>query len=157
LKNDKKSYDRLQLNPKECGIDNEFVSIERSKGVLIPPSKDDLINLIINEGVNKAILLIQKVREDHPDSLLFDENVLNWLGYHFLYWWGREQEALDIFILNTQIFPQSANAFDSLGEAYMISGETSLAIKNYQKSLEINPGNTNAKEILKRLNLNKSK
>jgi len=48
-------------------------------------------------------------------------------------------------------YPQSANAFDSMGEAYMINDDKELAIQNYKKSLELNPNNTNAVEMLKKL------
>ena len=53
--------------------------------------------------------------------------------------------------MNVDMNPQSVNAFDSLGEAYMKNGDSDLAIKNYEKSLELDPNNTNAKEILKEL------
>ena len=50
---------------------------------------------------------------------------------------------------------KSANAFDSLAETYMKNGQIDLAIKNYEKSLELNPDNENAQEILNKLkNLN---
>ena len=61
------------------------------------------------------------------------------------------QSAVAIFELNTRMFPNSGNVWDSLGEGYMNSGETELAIINYEKSLEIDPGNTNAVTMLKRL------
>jgi len=83
--------------------------------------------------------------------LLFDENVLNWLGYHFLYWWGRDKEALKLFKLIVSIYPNSPNAYDSLGEAYLKAGENELATKNYEKSLELNPNDENARKILKQL------
>ena len=47
--------------------------------------------------------------------------------------------------------PQSANAYDSLGEAYMKAGDNEKAIKNYKKSLELNPENNNAKKMLEKL------
>jgi len=50
-----------------------------------------------------------------------------------------------------EAYPQGFNTYDSLGEAYMISGITELAIQNYKKSLELNPENTGAMEMLKRL------
>ena len=53
-----------------------------------------------------------------------------------------------IFKLNVELYPESANVYDSLGEAYMNSGNSKKAIKNYQKSLELNPENNNAKEML---------
>jgi Flp pilus assembly protein TadD len=64
---------------------------------------------------------------------------------------GNMDAALEVFKLNVQLFPQSANVYDSLGEACMRSGENANAIKNYKRSLELNPNNTNAKENLKKL------
>jgi cytochrome c-type biogenesis protein CcmH/NrfG len=51
-------------------------------------------------------------------------------------------------------FPGSSNAYDSLGEAYIKSGDNELAIKNYKKSVELDPGNENAKENLVKLGVN---
>ncbi|MGH9906168.1 MAG: DUF3471 domain-containing protein [Pyrinomonadaceae bacterium] len=46
---------------------------------------------------------------------------------------------------------QTSNTYDSLGEAYMVNGDKELAIQNYKKSLELNPQNTNAVDMIKRL------
>jgi tetratricopeptide (TPR) repeat protein len=61
--------------------------------------------------------------------------------------------SIAIILLAAQhvAYPQSFNAHDSLGEAYLSSNERELAIQNYKKSLELNPNNTNATESLKRL------
>ena len=53
--------------------------------------------------------------------------------------------------LNIENFPDSWNVYDSLGEAYMKNGNKELAIKNYKKSLEINPDNVNGKKFLNKL------
>jgi CubicO group peptidase (beta-lactamase class C family) len=78
------------------------------------------------------------------------EPELNRLGYHLL---ARDatSTAIDVFRLNVLTFPRSANVYDSLAEAYLVRGDTSLAIDNYRKSLELDPGNTNAADILKRI------
>ena len=60
-------------------------------------------------------------------------------------------EAIEIFKLNVEAYPKGFNTYDSLGEAYMTSGNTELAILNYKKSLELNPQNTGATAMLKRL------
>jgi D-alanyl-D-alanine-carboxypeptidase/D-alanyl-D-alanine-endopeptidase len=60
-------------------------------------------------------------------------------------------DAIAIFELNAQEYPQSSNAFDSLGDAYFRKGEWSLATESYQRSLELNPNNSNAIEQLKEL------
>jgi tetratricopeptide (TPR) repeat protein len=61
----------------------------------------------------------------------------------------RYKDAIDIFKINAERFPGSANAFDSLAEAYKLNGLKNLAIKNYEKSLELNSNNTNAVEMIK--------
>lgn len=57
-------------------------------------------------------------------------------------------KAINIFKLNTKLFPNSANVYDSLGEAYLENGNKEQAIFHYKKSLALNPNNENAKEIL---------
>lgn len=81
------------------------------------------------------------------------EDKLNLIAYEYLNQ-RNIQDAIKIFDLVVQLFPNSANAFDSLGEAYMNAGNKELAIKNYEKSLELNPQNTNASERLKKLKEN---
>ena len=61
------------------------------------------------------------------------------------------REAIEIFKLNAETYPQSNNVYDSLGEAYMTNGDKELAIRNYQRAVELNPQNTNAIEMLKKL------
>jgi tetratricopeptide (TPR) repeat protein len=78
------------------------------------------------------------------------ETEINRLGYVFLRM-AKHNIAIEVFVLNAELFPESANAYDSLGEAYMASGDEELAAANYRKSLELNPANRNAEEMLKRL------
>jgi tetratricopeptide (TPR) repeat protein len=61
------------------------------------------------------------------------------------------REAIEIFKLNVEAYPESANVYDSLGEAYIVNGDKQLAIRNYQRAVELNPQNTNAIEMLKKL------
>jgi Flp pilus assembly protein TadD len=78
------------------------------------------------------------------------EPELNRLGYYLLAH-GATTSAVDVFRFNVIAFPRSANVYDSLGEAYLARGDTALAVANYRKSLELDPGNTNAVNILKRI------
>jgi len=73
----------------------------------------------------------------------FAETELNQLGYQLLQM-KKITEAIEIFKLNVEMYPQSANAYDSLGEGYMVHGDKDLSIANYKKSLELDPKNTNA-------------
>ena len=78
------------------------------------------------------------------------EPEINRLGYFFLSR-GAAAHAVDVFALNVRAFPRSANVYDSLGEAELARGDTALAIVHYRKSLELDPGNSNATNILKRI------
>lgn len=80
----------------------------------------------------------------------FSEPELNTLGYRLLRT-GKQKEAVEIFKLNVEAYPKGFNAYDSLAEAYMEMKERDLAIQNYKKSLELNPNNTGAVEMLKKL------
>ena len=75
---------------------------------------------------------------------------LNALGYTLLQH-DRVEDAIVIFRLNVEQFPESSNVYDSLGEAYMVHGDRAMAIENYRRSLELNPDNQNAKDKLKAL------
>lgn len=59
--------------------------------------------------------------------------------------------AINVFKLNTLLFPNDANTFDSLGEAYMKAGDKAAATANYNKVLQLKPGNANAQEMLQKL------
>jgi dienelactone hydrolase len=152
LKDDENAGRTLRAEPVETAGGVALQTLERNVGAAAPPASDRLIHLIIEEGVDKALPVIQRARSEFPDSVLFDEPVLNWLGYHFLYWWGRQKESVEVFKLTAQVFPESFNAYDSLGEAFLITGDQESAILNYRRSLELNPNNQNAAGVLERLN-----
>ena len=141
------------LTQRSCGNDlsDSPVTFDYKEGVATPPRFDGLVHSIISLGLKEVNREIEQLLQTHAPQDLFDEEVLNWLGYHLLFWWDRPQEALDVFKLNTELFPDSANAFDSLGEAYLNLGDKENAILSYRKSLQLNPQNKNAEAILKQL------
>lgn len=87
---------------------------------------------------------------DNGNDVYFDEPSFNAMGYYLMNS-GKIIEAIEIFKMNVKVFPESANAYDSLGEAYLKNGDKELAITNYKKSLDINPNNENAKKVLKEI------
>ena len=76
--------------------------------------------------------------------------VLNRFGYDLI---GEQKPewAVEIFKLNIRLFPNEPNGYDSLGEAYMLTGQKELAKQNYKKVLEMDPENENAKKMLEKL------
>jgi tetratricopeptide (TPR) repeat protein len=101
-------------------------------------------------GVAAAVAQYRELRKSQPDRYDFGELELNVLGYELLFT-GRARDAVEIFKLNVEAYPQGFNTYDSLAEGYLAAGERELAIKNYRKSLELNPQNTNATAALKRI------
>jgi tetratricopeptide (TPR) repeat protein len=77
-----------------------------------------------------------------------DEQQLNSFGYQLLSE-GRTNEAIDIFKLNTETYPEWANGYDSLAEAYSAVGNIALAIENYEKALKLDPNHAHAEAQLK--------
>ena len=92
----------------------------------------------------------QKIADRWGYQVKVPEQTLNQIGYLLL---NQEKldEAIQIFTRNVKAYPTSSNVYDSLGEALMKKGDNPAAIKNYKKSLEINPGNENGKEMLKKM------
>jgi acetyl esterase/lipase len=108
------------------------------------------VKIVWEEGVARARVAFEEARKRDPQAVLFQETTLNNLGYRLIQK-GRMRDAIEIFRLNTEAYPQAFNTFDSLAEAYMNTGEKELAIQNYRKSLELNPKNTNAVPMLEKL------
>ena len=78
------------------------------------------------------------------------EPQLNVLGYRLL---GdkRFPEAIRVFRLATETSPQSANAYDSLAEAYAAAGDKDAAIRSYEKALALDPKMDSARDALAKL------
>ncbi|OPB89415.1 alpha/beta hydrolase-fold protein [Elizabethkingia occulta] len=91
-----------------------------------------------------------KLSEEFAYKTIPPENLVNNLGYRQLRS-GHTEEAIKFFKENIRNYPNSWNAYDSLGEAYMKKGDKKTAIENYKKSVSINPDNMDGKEILKQL------
>jgi tetratricopeptide (TPR) repeat protein len=84
----------------------------------------------------------------------FGENELNNLGYQLINI-NRLNDAIDIFKLNIQEFPNSINPYNSLAEAYLLAGRKQSAIKYFDKSLELNPDNRKAMLMIEHLHQSK--
>jgi tetratricopeptide (TPR) repeat protein len=113
---------------------------------------DVLRRIIDEEGITAAIDSFHQLRDGTRDvpTHFSTARGLNSLGYELMEG-GRLTEATEIFKLYVEAFPDDWNAYDSLGEAYMKSGKTDLAIRDYEKSVRLNPDNENARAMLRKL------
>ena len=103
---------------------------------------------ITEKGVGAARAQYALLTRDSAAAYTTGEGQLNTLGYKLLQA-GRVDDAIAIFQLNVETFPQSSNVYDSLGEAYLAKGDRVNARVNYQRSLDLDPLNTGAIEVLR--------
>jgi glyoxylase-like metal-dependent hydrolase (beta-lactamase superfamily II) len=109
-----------------------------------------LASMIEERGLKDAMAAFKAERAKGTDRYYFLEDGFNSLGYGYL---NEEKydEAIAIFKLNMELYPDSWNVYDSLGEAYMKSGKLDLAVNSYTRSLELNPDNENGRKMLEEM------
>jgi predicted Zn-dependent protease len=105
--------------------------------------------LLMRGDVAGALALHDRLLATKPDSLSFAEQELNGLGYALL---RHGQAAMAVVILerNTERFPDSANAWDSLAEARLAASDTAAAKAAWRTALERVPGDPRLDEERRR-------
>jgi len=113
---------------------------------LKPPPKGSIAGMLLKTAVEKdvaaAVKQYRELKANEPKAYDFSEAELNTVGYRLLEM-KKVAEAIEIFKLNVEMYPDASNAYDSLGEGYLALGDTDQAIKNYKRSVELDPKNTN--------------
>jgi dienelactone hydrolase len=86
-------------------------------------------------GAEKAAQQLASARQKDPKAKLWDEGLVNVIGYEHLQE-GDTKGAIEILKLNASAFPDSANVYDSLSDAYLADGQKDLARENAKKALQ---------------------
>ena len=133
-------------------IRNNIIKILYGKDYDYPkkPISTHLHEIINESGIDKAVEVYNQLKEEEGEIFDFSEGELNFLGYTFLRQ-NKYDEAIKLFQLNIDAYPESYNTYDSMGEALMNKGDKEGAIKNYKKSIELNSQNLNGYTMLKKL------
>ncbi|MCA1623336.1 MAG: serine hydrolase [Acidobacteria bacterium] len=87
-------------------------------------------------GVQAAVERYCTLRRTAPDGWNFDESELNSVGY-WLLGRGSTKDAIVVFRLNVEMYPESPNPHDSLGDAYRAAGQLNKAIESYRKAVAL--------------------
>jgi tetratricopeptide (TPR) repeat protein len=114
------------------------------------PIAQTLSVTVESAGIDAAVKQYRDLEAGDHATWNFDESQLNTLGYQFVRA-KKFKEAIRIFQLNVEAYPQSSNTWDSLGEAYLAAGNRLQSIVNYRKALQLNPNNRNAAGALRKL------
>ncbi|MEP7038458.1 MAG: serine hydrolase [Acidobacteriota bacterium] len=144
--------DNVGLGQYQGNITNSIVNILNNQP-FDPPKKsigDALHKIAMEKGGAAAVAEYRKLKSEKPETYDFSESELNTLGYQFVRA-NRAKDAIEVFKLNVEMFPKSANPYDSLGEAYLADNQKELALANYKKAVELDPSNANARQIVNRL------
>lgn len=126
-------------------------SLSRDEATPRVTAQGEFLDLLDDGRVDEAKALFDRESRDAAGALLFGERAINSLGYEFLRQRSDPRTAIAIFELNAERHPESWNVWDSLAEGHMVAGDRQAAIDLYEKSLEMNPDNTNATQKLTEL------
>ena len=148
----------VMTNGRNMQLINEIVSNiayqNHWKNYPFEPIKESIsltIKKVANQDIDKGIELYKKLKLTNPNDYNFsDARELNTLGYEFLRN-NKIDEAIKIFTLNINQFPTLANAYDSRAEAYFDKKDYAASKADYQKVLELEPTNQNAKEMISKI------
>jgi tetratricopeptide (TPR) repeat protein len=115
------------------------------------PTVDMLVRAAVATGdVAQVKKTVRDFRNDPRHKYSDFANDLNLIGYELM---GKKKMdlALAVFEMYAESFPEDFNSWDSLAEGYMNAGEKQKAIADYERSLQLNPKNTNAVAMLAKL------
>ena len=99
-------------------------------------------------GAAKVADMLAKAREKDPKATLFPEDVVNIMGYERM-GTGDNKGAVEILKLNADAYPNSANVYDSLSDAYLADGQKELALANVRRALEMLKTDTTTPKALR--------
>lgn len=134
---------------KEYGVE----TLMEQKEKLRMMNKNKLSDLLISgKGIAEIIKLCETEYLKDSDYDL-SERGINLFAY-LLISQEKNEEALQLFELNTKLYPEGFNTYDSYAECLVKLGKIEEGIKAYEKSLELNPENKNAENVLAELNKN---
>ncbi len=143
-----------------------IVILSNQTGIPVQSIFNDIGNLMLGLEVKPPVKLnhdfyrqvlalgaenyFQKLNQTNSLSSVPKVNEINRMGYNY-FRSSQIDKAIEIFLINTLIYPKDANTFDSLGEAYLAKNFYELALVNYKKSVELNPNNQSGKKVVERI------
>jgi hypothetical protein len=130
------NFELYRADPRSA--DQIIRDFDKNKNAAKPPTERQLLDLIINKPAEQIYRIYEHVNKRDSEDPVFRANTLNRLGYNLL-GMKKPDEAIKTLQLYTMIYPKDPNAYDSLGEAYKVSGNREKAIENFNKCLSMNP------------------
>ena len=145
----------LARTPEENHVPRDLVTMVHAPATTPAPTGPEFIAMVQRDGMTQAMAKFHAARAADPNAALFGERSINNLAYELLRG-ARVADALALFRTNIELYPQSANAHDSLAEAYESAGDSARALATARKALELLPSDPTlpaaAKDNLRSIN-----
>jgi tetratricopeptide (TPR) repeat protein len=131
----------------------DWMEWKTGKRLPIPRSVGaSILRTIHARGVPAALARYRQLKATAAKDYIFNPGELNRLGYALLHR-GRVEDAIQLWEFNAREYPNDWNVHDSLGDGYAAAGpsRTNDAIGSYRRSLELNPKNAHARQMIEQI------
>ena len=129
---------------------NDLAIVETRAGLKIPPSEEEFMKILREQGLAAAKTIHEETRSKDPDYDIYEPTTLVNFGRELVDQ-KKTKEAIEVLNFNLEVYTDDSETFELLGTIYMNEGNKELAIQNFEKALEFDPQNQNAAEALKKL------
>jgi dienelactone hydrolase len=150
LKNDASALEFIENSSPDYRTKNGLITQRNKQAENIELTFQDFNDLASNQNYENLYELYVSTMKKNP-MMEIPEGNLNTLGLQLVFNPKTSEQGINVFLLATKIYPNSANLFDSLAEGYLFMGNKEKAMENFEKSLKLNSQNQNAIDRLKQL------
>lgn len=154
LKHDAAALAWLKKTPAENGVPPHLISTDFRPAGDLPASYEALRIEVGKQGFDHVAAIYAAMKKEKTDFKPGEESLHEWSTH--LVDEAHLSEAIDILKLTCQLYPESSDDVESLGETYLKSGQRQLAIDAFKKALELDPDNGDAQEKLKEIQSTKN-
>ena len=142
-------------SPWEQAVDKGLYYVQLRYEIIdaVPYAKNVLLPVAEASGGPAVVSRYRALKRDSSSAYILNQQQLNAAGFWLLNHM-KANDAVDVFRLTVEEYPEAASAYDNLGRAYLATADTAKAIANLKRSLELNPGNQHAADVLRRVGAN---
>jgi tetratricopeptide (TPR) repeat protein len=149
LKHDEAAMAFLKKTPVENGVPQHMMTVDFRAAKGQAATFEELRWQAGQKGFDHLAEVYAAMKKEKADFKVEESGMYDWATE--LQGDGHPAEAVEVLKLNTVMYPDSGNAYETLGEAYEKAGQKPEAVESYKKALEKDPENADAKAKLKAL------